>query len=222
MISALLLSIPLLIFISLAIFGGGQVFMPVFQWMWKLLDSLFQCGINQELIDNIFSVSNATPGVISTKFGLITGFIVAKGEWWGYIAMFLTFLVFVIPPIIVMHFSMKKVNKIQNNVVLKRLFMIMNPVVAGIIAALVFQLILSTMFPYIMFNESAKQYMGIIEKENSSKVAFFSGWRAIALYVWVPLGITFSSIASWKKVPIWAIIIINLQLTFLVFQPWIK
>ncbi|SYV97820.1 Uncharacterised protein, partial [Mycoplasmopsis edwardii] len=32
MFSALLLALPLLILISLSVFGGGQVFMPVFQW----------------------------------------------------------------------------------------------------------------------------------------------------------------------------------------------
>ncbi|WP_027123004.1 chromate transporter [Metamycoplasma spumans] len=221
MILALLLSIPLLIFISLAIFGGGQVFMPVFQWMWQLLSKIFHFTISDDIINQVFAISNATPGVVSTKFGLITGYLVSNGQWWGYLAMILTYLVFIIPAMLMMYFAMKKVNKLSDNITIKKLLLIMNPVVAGIVISLAIQLIISTMFPYISFNNGSAKYAGLINEINSEKVAFFRGWREYILYLWVPFGSTFSFIAARKKLPLWAIIIINLILTFIIFQPWI-
>ncbi|WP_211333925.1 chromate transporter [Metamycoplasma neophronis] len=220
MFIALLLSIPLLIFVSLAIFGGGQVFMPVFQWMWQLLAKIFHFTISDDTINQVFAIANATPGVVSTKFGLITGFLVSNGQWWGYLAMLLTYLIFVTPAMLMMYFAMKKVNKFGENNVIKKLLLIMNPVVAGIVIALGIQLLLATMFPYIIFNNGSKQYAGIIAADGNEKVKFFSGWRQYVLYAWVPIGITFSYIAARKKVPLWAIILINLILTFIIFEPW--
>ncbi|AZG68588.1 chromate transporter [Mycoplasma struthionis] len=219
---ALLLSIPLLIFVSLSIFGGGQVFMPVFQWMWRLLDHIFKLNITDDKINQVFSIANATPGVVSTKFGLITGYLVANGEWWGYLAMILTYLVFALPAVLMIYFSMKKVNQFSKNEGLKKLLLIMNPVVAGIVIALAIQIIISTMFPYLVFNEGVNNYFGLINEKQSEKVAFFKGWRQIVLYIWVPSGIIMSYIAARKKVPLWAILLSSLIFTFIIFQPWLN
>lgn len=69
---ALFVSLPLLIVISLSVFGGGKVFIPVFLWLWNFLAKTFNLDISEVQINNVFAVSNSTPGVVSTKFSFVT------------------------------------------------------------------------------------------------------------------------------------------------------
>ncbi|EIE39346.1 chromate transporter [Mycoplasmopsis canis] len=214
MILALILSIPLLIIISLSVFGGGQVFMPVFEWLWKFLNSLFNLNIDDQVIYKVFTVSNATPGVVSTKFGFLTGYLVSKGEWWGFIAVFLTYLVFCIPAIIVMVLAMKYITKFKSNSYVKNMIIVMKPIVAGIMLSLAVQLFLSVILPEIGFNKgTGADYIKI----NDSSKNFFVGYRNILLKMYVVLGIGFSFYLARKKKSLFMIIIINVLISLFLF-----
>ncbi|VDR41799.1 chromate transporter [Mycoplasmopsis caviae] len=216
---SLFVAIVFLTLISLSIFGGGQVFMPIFSWFWELFRSWFGSNITQSDIAQAFAIGNATPGILSTKFALVTGYFIANKEWWGFIVMFLTYLVFVIPPILMMKLAMKYSKKFENNKFLTKLINVMNPVVTAIICALAIQLFISALAPHFFFNKSLSQYVGYIH--NSPKVLFYSAWRKIALYCYVPCGIIISAVLYIKKVPIIALILSNVALALIIFEPWL-
>lgn len=79
---ALLVALPFLVLISLSVFGGGQIFMPIFSWFWGLFREWFGSNITESDISQVFAVGNATPGILSTKFALVTGYFYANKEWW--------------------------------------------------------------------------------------------------------------------------------------------
>ncbi|KKW61773.1 chromate transporter [Mycoplasma capricolum] len=219
---AFLVTLVLLIFVSLSVFGGGQVFMPIFVWLWKSLNSWFKIEISEEFINTVFAVSNSTPGILSPKFAAITGYMIAQGQWWGFIAMIFTYLAFVLPAIFMMMIAIKYSQKFHQSTFFKRLIVIMNPVVAGIIIALAIEIFISCMFPYFVFNESVSEYWKFIDpnKPNQS-MKFFIGWRLIALYCYVPIGIIISLFLYLKKVPIFGLIFANIIFCLVLFEPWL-
>lgn len=218
MIVAFLVALPLLIFISLSVFGGGQVFMPVFKWLWELLANTFGAEISQETINHVFTVSNATPGVVSTKFAFFTGYLVSNGEWWGFLAMFVTYLFFTIPALVVIVISMKYVNKFENTIIMQKILLYMKPVVAGIIIAIAVQLVIGLMFPFLIFNDSSA-YVGI--DEIREQAVFFSGWRRIVLLVYFPITVIISYFLYRKKISLFFIIFGSTILALIVFMPWL-
>ncbi|MGZ9756777.1 chromate transporter [Mycoplasma sp. 6243] len=211
MILAFLVALPFLILISLSVFGGGQVFMPIFRWLWMFLAQNFGANINDDHINTIFTVANSTPGVVSTKFAFFTGYIIANGQWWGYLAMFLTYLIFCLPAIIIMVLAMKYINKFKTNTFVKNMLIIMRPIVAGIILSLALQLFLAIFVPEVSFNKSLAKYA--IEK----KEVFFVGYRNILLKIYVPIGILFSYYLAKKKFSLFLIIVINIAISFFLF-----
>ncbi|MGZ9763009.1 chromate transporter [Mycoplasma sp. 5912] len=211
MILAFLVALPFLILISLSVFGGGQVFMPIFRWLWMFLAQNFDANINDDDINTIFTVANSTPGVVSTKFAFFTGYIIANGQWWGYLAMFLTYLIFCLPAIIIMVLAMKYINKFKTNTFVKNMLIIMRPIVAGIILSLALQLFLAIFVPEVSFNKSLAKYA--IEK----KEVFFVGYRNILLKIYVPIGILFSYYLARKKFSLFLIIVINIAISFFLF-----
>ncbi|MGZ9762215.1 chromate transporter [Mycoplasma sp. 394] len=211
MILAFLVALLFLILISLSVFGGGQVFMPIFRWLWMFLAQNFGANINDDHINTIFTVANSTPGVVSTKFAFFTGYIIANGQWWGYLAMFLTYLIFCLPAIIIMVLAMKYINKFKTNTFVKNMLIIMRPIVAGIILSLALQLFLAIFVPEVSFNKSLAKYA--IEK----KEVFFVGYRNILLKIYVPIGILFSYYLARKKFSLFLIIVINIAISFFLF-----
>ncbi|AIA29715.1 chromate transport protein [Mycoplasmopsis californica HAZ160_1] len=218
---ALLVSIPLIALISLSIFGGGQIFMPIFNWLWESFNQWFSTNISRESIDAVFAVSNSTPGILSPKFAALTGYLVAGGEWWGYVAMILTYLAFVLPAILMMQLAIKYVDKFEHSPYLKRLIQIMNPVVTGIIIALSIQLFIATIAPNIYFNKSISEYVGW-KNLTDQKLQFFSNWRRYVLYVYVPVGVGLNLSLYMKKSPMFALIIANVIVSLILFQPWLN
>lgn len=216
---ALLVCIPLLILISLSVFGGGQIFMPIFSWFWKLLGSWFGTNISDTDISQAFAVSNATPGILSTKLAMISGYFVANGQWWGFLAMFLTFLIFALPPIFMMHFAMKQAKKSRSNSTSAKLVQIMNPVVTGIVIALAVQLFMGMILPAVVINKSVSQYLAL--NKDSAKAVFFKDWRQIALLCYVPTGVAISAYLYLRKTPMIWLILGNIVLALLIFEPWL-
>ncbi|MGL4951969.1 MAG: chromate transporter [Mycoplasma sp.] len=196
--------------ISFIVFGGGQVFIPFFKIL--LVDLM---DISPELWETALTLANSTPGVFSTKLAFIAGYLAADGEWWGYIAMFATYLSFMIVPITIMFFAMKGYKKIQNNRYVITINKFFKPVTAGILAALCVQLLFSSMFPFLVFNE-------MNDYANISPHLFFDGWRLWVLISFVPISIGYSYYFIYKKkVNIIFIIILNIVLALILFQPWL-
>ncbi|RIV16968.1 chromate transporter [Mycoplasmopsis gallopavonis] len=217
---SLLVALPFLVLISLIVFGGGQVFMPIFNWFWNLLANIFGTNIDEQKINQIFTVANSTPGVVSTKFAFYTGFLVANGSWWGYLAMFLTYLVFCLPAIFCIFFAMKYMNKFKENHFLKNLISIFKPLLAGIMLALAIQLLISIALPNYYFNKSVNLYFGKMNPSSTSSLTLqvfggndkLSQIRRICLYIYLPLAAFIALIALKFKVNLFLIIIINVLL----------
>ncbi|MBW0597162.1 chromate transporter [Mycoplasma anatis] len=208
-----------LVFASLSVFGGGQVFMPIFKWMWLFIAKNFDININETMINNAFTVSNSTPGIISTKFAFFTGYFISNGSWYGHLLTIVTYIFFVAPAILMMFYSMKYINKFNDSPILKRLIIILKPVVAGIVVSLALQLIISVIFPYLIFNDSINDYFQL--NFSSQKVIFFSGWRLIVLYIYVPISVIISFILYRKKVSLFWLIIANILIVLIIFMPWL-
>ncbi|MBW0594789.1 chromate transporter [Mycoplasmopsis anatis] len=220
MFTVVLLSTCLfLVFASLSVFGGGQVFMPIFKWMWLFIAKNFNININETMINNAFTVSNSTPGIISTKFAFFTGYFISNGSWYGHLLTIVTYIFFVAPAILMMFYSMKYINKFNDSPILKRLIIILKPVVAGIVVSLALQLIISVIFPYLIFNDSINDYFQL--NFSSQKVIFFSGWRLIVLYIYVPISVIISFILYRKKVSLFWLIIANILIVLIIFMPWL-
>ncbi|MGL4948691.1 MAG: chromate transporter [Mycoplasma sp.] len=210
MISLLIALVGCLV-ISFIVFGGGQVFIPFFK---ILLVDLME--VDSELWEAALTMANSTPGVFSTKLAFISGYLAAGGEWWGYIAMFGTYIIFMIVPITVMFFAMKGYKKIKDNRFINTIDKFFKPVTAGILAALIIQLLFSAMFPFIIFNESVDNYVGLKTHD------FFNSWRMWVLISYVPISIVYSYFLIYKKkVNIIFLIIGNIGLCMLLFQPWL-
>lgn len=208
-----------LVFASLSVFGGGQVFMPIFKWMWLFIAKNFDININETMINNAFTVSNSTPGIISTKFAFFTGYFISNGSWYGHLLTIVTYIFFVAPAILMMFYSMKYINKFNDSPILKRLIIILKPVVAGIVVSLALQLIISVIFPYLIFNDSINDYFQL--NFSSQKVIFFSGWRLIVLYIYVSISVIISFILYRKKVSLFWLIIANILIVLIIFMPWL-
>ncbi|MCS4536965.1 MULTISPECIES: chromate transporter [unclassified Mycoplasma] len=217
----LLVSIPLIALISLSVFGGGQIFMPIFTWLWNSLSSWFNVNITSEQMSNIFAISNSTPGILSPKFAAITGYLVTDNIWVGIVAMFLTFLAFTVPAILMMKLALKYSDKFDKSTYFKQLLKVMNPVVTAIIVALAIQLFIGLIAPQVVFNKSVKNYAAL--NYNSGVYKFlFKGWRQIVSYIYIPLGIVVSLYLYTKKAPMFSLILGNVALCFILYQPWFR
>ncbi|MCP4336945.1 MAG: chromate transporter [Mycoplasma sp.] len=218
MIIALLSTLGVLI-LSLIVFGGGQVFMPLFKILWQLMDK-HGAHISETQINNIFVVSNSTPGVVSTKFGLFTGYLVSNGAWWGYLAMIGTYLIFALPSILLIMLATKMVKKTKTNPYLKNTVMFLRPVIIGVLASLSVQLLIGTMFPQLSFNAFGNYNPHIKDIAINTKQGFFVGWRMWTLIAWFPIATILSVLYLYKKKPILLLIFIYILISLLIFWPW--
>ena len=218
MIILIIISIIGVFILGLIVFGGGQVFMPLFKSFWEILDK-HGAHINEDKINNIFAIVNATPGVVSTKFSFFTGYLIANGEWWGYLAMIGTYLVFALPSIFLILWTTKMIRKSKTNKYLKNIVIFLRPIIVGVLISLSVQLLLGTMFPQIFFNSFTKGY--IPGFTHSLRSIFFSGWRMWLLMAWVPISIGFSCFWLIKQYSLLLIILIYIIISLLIFIPWI-
>ncbi|QIW62211.1 chromate transporter [Mycoplasmopsis gallinacea] len=214
----LLLTIALLIFVCLSVFGGGQVFIPIFVWLWKTIANVFNLKMAQETIDNVIAATNSSPGIVSIKFALFTGYLISEGNWWGYLIMILTYIIFIFPAIFIMLLAMKYLKKFEQNRFLKSFLIIVKPVIAGILVALAIQLLIPIVAPGFTFN-TPESYFSF--NSDSVKKVFFSSWRLITLFIFIAVAFTTTSFILYKKYSSLYAILINIVLAFLLFQPWL-
>ncbi|MGZ9414198.1 chromate transporter [Mycoplasma sp. 5370] len=218
MILAILACFLGVLIIGLIVFGGGQVFIPIFENFWNFLSNTFNLEITKDQIDTVITISNSTPGVVSTKFAAFTGILVSNGQWWGWIISFFTYLIFCLPSIFLMILSVKLIKNTEKNKYLSKVIKYLNPVLAGILFALAIQLFISITFPNIYFNDINLRYFGVKSTEKSS---FFSGWRFIALIIYSIFFIIISIVWNIKKKPVFLLILISIITAFIVFEPWL-
>lgn len=194
---------------SVVVFGGGQIFIPFFEIIFNLM------GVDQDVVDSVITIANATPGVFSTKLAFISGYLAANGEWWGYIGMLATYLIFASVPIAMMFFSMRFLQKMEKSTFFIILLKYMRPIVAGIMISLAIQLLISVMLPFINFNEF-KDYASLKYE------TFFTEWRFWVLITFVPISIAYSYWLIYKKkINMIFIILFNIVITLIIFQPWL-
>ncbi|MBD5788764.1 chromate transport protein [Mycoplasma synoviae GX11-T] len=220
MILILFFTLLMMCVISLSVFGSGQVFIPLFRWFWMFLEKTFNANISNDTINEVISISNLTPGLVSTKFAFFSGYLISNGYWYGYLAAILTYVVFALCAIMVLVFVMKNLKKFESSKTIQRIFVILKPVIAGIIFSLVIQLFISITFPFVTFNSSISSYFKI--DFGKTNAIFFSGWRRYVLFAFVPVSISFSIIMLKKtKIHLLVLILLNIALALLFFQPWI-
>lgn len=209
---ALLLGAFGVIILGLIVFGGGQVFMPLFKSLWTMMSAL-GADIDDQKIDTIFTVANSTPGVVSTKFGLFTGYLAANGEWWGWLALILTYLLFALPSIFMIVWASKLVTRSEQSKHLKLMTTYLKPVIAGIVIALAVQLFIGTAFPKLVFNSTDKMF--------GTRTTIFTGWRLTALIIYsIIVSMESAYLYGKKKVNLFLLIAVHIILGFLIFQPW--
>ncbi|YAF50617.1 chromate transporter [Mycoplasmopsis synoviae] len=184
------------------------------------LEKTFNANISNDTINEVISISNLTPGLVSTKFAFFSGYLISNGYWYGYLAAILTYVVFALCAIMVLVFVMKNLKKFESSKTIQRIFVILKPVIAGIIFSLVIQLFISITFPFVTFNSSISSYFKI--DFGKTNAIFFSGWRRYVLFAFVPVSISFSIIMLKKtKIHLLVLILLNIALALLFFQPWI-
>lgn len=203
--------------LGLIVFGGGQVFMPLFKSLWELMGH-HGADIDQDKIDNIFTIANSTPGVVSTKLGTFTGYLSSNGAWWGWLALIITYLIFSVPSILIIWWASKLMKKTTENKYLKNMMIFLRPVIIGVLLSLAIQLFLGTAFPAVVLN-SSKEYAGI--DSGVPRSSFFSGWRMYALISYVVIVIPESFILYRKKVNLFILIISHIAIGMVIFQPWL-
>ncbi|MFA7728910.1 chromate transporter [Mycoplasmopsis synoviae] len=220
MILILFFTLLMMCVISLSVFGSGQVFIPLFRWFWMFLEKTFNANISNDTINEVISISNLTPGLVSTKFAFFSGYLISNGYWYGYLAAILIYVVFALCAIMVLVFVMKNLKKFESSKTIQRIFVILKPVIAGIIFSLAIQLFISITFPFVTFNSSISSYFKI--DFGKTNAIFFSGWRRYVLFTFVPVSISFSIIMLKKtKIHLLVLILLNIALALLFFQPWI-
>ena len=215
MISLIIVCLGCLI-ISLVVFGGAQVFIPYFK---ILLVNILQ--VSDETWNSVLSIANSTPGVFGLKLAFISGYLAGQGQWWAYLAMFITYLIFIIIPIFLMILIMNKLNKIKNKKFMISLYNVMKPVLAGVLASVAINLIMSLIVPFLGFNELSDNF-GQLDKYIYFKDTFFTKWRYWVLIAWSILSIAIDYFLIIKyRINIFILIIINVTLCMIIFQPWL-
>lgn len=203
--------------LSLIVFGGGQVFIPLYTWMWQLLSDQFGLNLHQDIYDQVIAVVNLTPGLVSTKLAAISGILIANQAWWGFLALVLIYAFFILPAIFVMQLANKFFVKLKKGNFIHYLGWF-KPVIAGIILALAIQLLIGVLVPNWGFNIASDQYLKPLHDSNKSQ--FFAGWRLIMLRVFVPVILAFCLYAYYRKCHLFLIFVGAIVVCMLVFSPW--
>jgi len=114
--------------IVLFTFGGGAVFIPMFER--TLVESL---GIfSAQTYTAIVAVVNSLPGVTGGKIASYAGFYEA-----GVLGFILTSLAFIVPGIIMMVIAYKFVNRMKQSKIMQNISLYIKPIVVGIFLSII-------------------------------------------------------------------------------------
>lgn len=119
------LSVLVVVFVT---FGGGAVFIPMFEDMFVTRMEIFTI----EEYTQVIAVLNAFPGPTGGKISAYTGYVE-----YGITGMILASLAFIVPGIIMMLISYNLVEKVKHSELFKRLNLYIKPIVMGIFLSIV-------------------------------------------------------------------------------------
>lgn len=205
------------IVVSFVVFGGAQMFIPYFK---ILLVNILKIEENEW--EAILSIANSTPGVFGLKLSFASGYLAAQGDWVGFILMFASYTVFVSIPILLMLFVMKRYNKFKESKFMISFLVIMKPIIGGILLSIIIYLLMSLILPFVGFNDLGDNF-GSLENYFYLKETFFNEWRYWVLLSWTCVSIPIDYYFIKKfKINIFYLIIINIILCLILFQPWLK
>ena len=216
MISTLIVLAGCLI-ISLVVFGGAQMFIPYFKIL--LVNFLH---ISQDSWDSVLSIANSMPGVFGLKVAFASGYLAGEGNWWAYLLMFGSYFVFIAVPIIFILIIMKRYHKMKQNKFMTSMLKVMRPIIAGILISIVINLGLSLIVPFVGFNDLSDKNFGALDKYAYLKDTFFKKWRYWVLLAWTLVSIPTDLILIRKfKVNTIYLILVNISLCMVLFEPWL-
>ncbi len=119
------LSVLVVVFLT---FGGGAVFIPMFEDMFVFRMEIFTIEEYTQLI----AVLNAFPGPTGGKISAYTGYVE-----YGITGMILASLAFVVPGIVMMLISFNLVEKVKHSKLFKQLNLYIKPIVMGIFLSII-------------------------------------------------------------------------------------
>lgn len=119
------ISVLIVVFLT---FGGGAVFIPMFEDMFVYRMEIFTL----EEYTQIIAVLNAFPGPTGGKIAAYTGFV--EYGFWG---MVFASLAFVVPGIVMMLISYNLVERVKHSELFKKLNLYIKPIVMGIFLSIV-------------------------------------------------------------------------------------
>ncbi|VEU76351.1 chromate transporter [Mycoplasmopsis columboralis] len=219
--TTILISLVAIVIVSLTVFGGGALFMPVFEWLWKFLNNNFGVAISTDQINAFFTAGNATPGILSPKFAVFTGYALTGNTWWSFLLILLAYLAFMIPGIAMLLIFRRIIQKHKKTLFVSKFFTFMYPVLIGVMLSLAISIFLKITYPFLFFNTQASEYLKLDYSSSNNIYQFFRGWRLILLFVYSPLAIGFFIYLIIKKVPIIYMIVGNILVGLIIFAPWI-
>ncbi len=203
--------------ISIVVFGGAQIFIPYFKIL--LVNIL---GVEQDVWNSVLSITNATPGVFGLKLAFVSGFLAANGNWWGWLAMIATYIVFIMIPISLILLIFNKYKKIKETKFMIGFSKIMKPIIGGILCSIIINLFISILLPFIGFNDLSDNIHNLDKYLYFKTDQFFTGWRYWMILAWTLISIpTEYWIMKKYQINTIYIIIINIILCLIIFEPWL-
>ena len=203
--------------ISIVVFGGAQIFIPYFK---ILLVNLL--GVSPDVWNSVLSITNATPGVFGLKLAFISGFLAANGNWWGWLLMIVTYIAFIMVPIGLILLIFNKYKKIKETKFMIAFSKMMKPLIGGILCSIIINLFISILLPFVGFNDLSDNINNLDKYLYIKNDQFFTGWRFWMIFAWTLISIP---VEYWimKKYQINTIfiIIINIILCLIIFEPWL-
>ena len=203
--------------ISIVVFGGAQIFIPYFK---ILLVNLL--GVSPDVWNSVLSITNATPGVFGLKLAFISGFLAANGNWWGWLLMIVTYIAFIMVPIGLILLIFNKYKKIKETKFMIAFSKMMKPIIRGILCSIIINLFISILLPFVGFNDLSDNINNLDKYLYIKTDQFFTGWRFWMIFAWTLISIP---VEYWimKKYQINTIfiIIINIILCLIIFEPWL-
>ncbi|VEU74741.1 Chromate transporter [Mycoplasmopsis citelli] len=219
----ILVSLVFIALVSLTVFGGGALFIPVFDWLWKFIPQNYpSVQISQDQINSFLAAGNATPGILSPKFAVYTGWVIAGNHWYAFLILILAYLAFMIPAISLLLIFRKIIRKNKNKLFVKTFFDFMFPVLIGVMISLSVSLFLRITYPFLSFNGASKYIKTDYSKDLTKNgiYNFFKGWRLILLMIYSPIAIIVFIILIQRKTPIIYLIFASIIIGLVIFAPW--
>ena len=203
--------------ISIVVFGGAQIFIPYFK---ILLVNLL--GISPDVWNSVLSIANATPFFFRLKLSFISFFLAANINWWWCLLMIVTYINIIMVPIRLILLIFNKYKKIKETKFMIAFSKMMKPIIGGILCSIIINLFISILLPFVGFNDLSDNINNLDKYLYIKTDQFFTGWRFWMIFAWTLISIPVEYwIMKKYKINTIFIIIINIILCLIIFEPWL-